>query len=160
MYQNVEFYLRYWYKSKKTIPHIELGLWPRTGTGLVHQIFYVKKKESNRNSCGSPVRCRDTNCTRPVIKKPQGPPRLSSAHIWKSAHKPPYLRGHQTYTSGHKKTTGVLEGGLVEFLCCGDTLLWGPVRSADGPTTITRHTPHTAQQKLFYFNYYLIIVFS
>jgi hypothetical protein len=26
MYQNVEIYLRYWYKSKKTFPHIELGL--------------------------------------------------------------------------------------------------------------------------------------
>ncbi len=30
MYQYVEFYLRYWYKGKKTIPHIELGLWPQT----------------------------------------------------------------------------------------------------------------------------------
>jgi hypothetical protein len=27
------------------------------------------------------------------------------------------------YTSGHKKTTGILEGGLVEFLCCEDTLI-------------------------------------
>jgi hypothetical protein len=26
MYQHVEFYLRYWYKGQKTIPHIELGL--------------------------------------------------------------------------------------------------------------------------------------
>ncbi len=37
MYQNVEFYLHYWYKSQKTIPHIELGLWPRTtGTSLYY----------------------------------------------------------------------------------------------------------------------------
>jgi hypothetical protein len=34
--------------------------------------FYEKKKESNRNSCGSPVHCEDTKCTCPVIKKTTG----------------------------------------------------------------------------------------
>jgi hypothetical protein len=79
--------------------------------------FLREKKESNRNSCGSPVHCGDTNSTSTVLG--------TYLIFFDRQHINPPTCGdtNSTSTVVKKSQAYLRDGGLVEFLCCGDTLL-------------------------------------